>query len=97
MIETYSLLNYQLTSAALANKTLTVTFTISDSVILDSLTVSYIIFNEMEFPLKNNLIYQSFALGGSNGTYGFIPLQNTDITFIGMRGAQFKLSSNLQM
>ncbi len=51
----------------------------------------------MEFPLKNNLIYESFALGGSNGTFGFIPLQNTELTFIGLRGAQFKLNNNLQI
>jgi hypothetical protein len=48
----------------------------------------------MEYPLKNNLIYQSFSLGGSNGTYGFAPLQNTDMTFIGLRGAQIKIAND---
>lgn len=47
----------------------------------------------MQYPLKNNLIYQSFALGGNNGTYGFAPLVNTDMTFIGLRGGQIKINN----
>lgn len=46
--------------------------------------------------MRNNLIYQAFSLGGANATYGFAPLQNTDMTFIGLRGAQFKVANSFQ-
>lgn len=48
MIETFSVLNYQIASVSLSNsKTLTIGFNISESAVVMNLTVSYIVFNEI--------------------------------------------------
>jgi hypothetical protein len=49
----------------------------------------------MEFPLKNNFLYNSFSLTVASPTYGFAPLENRDMTFIGLRGAKHRIKSAL--
>lgn len=57
------------------------------------MTVSYLLINSVDFPLQNNIVYNSFALTGSLGSYSFKPLKNIDLTFLGIRGMQFRLNS----
>lgn len=70
-----SVVYYEITSSALVgNNSLMVELAVSDSVILESVSISYIVINAVEFTIQNNLKYDSFALNNKFNNFTFQPL-----------------------
>lgn len=73
---------------------MTVKFGVNDYITVTSIWISYIIVAS-DFTLQNNLIYNDFSLNSSQQTFSYQPLEQSDMTFIGIKGITGKINTVL--